>query len=89
MSTARTFDTKPESTLARAVRYGGVLLAVCVGLVSCRYIAGVGPVPPNVLANRFFDHWIVVAGPAMIALLLALLWFIRPLFRNGRSGGTP
>ena len=41
------------------------------------------------VTDFLFDHWIVVAGPAMIALLLALLWFIRPLFRNGRSGGTP
>ena len=41
------------------------------------------------VTDFLFDHWIVVAGPAIIALLLALLWFIRPLFRNGRSGGTP
>src|SRR6478735_316548 len=41
------------------------------------------------VTDFLFDHWIVVAGPAMVALLLALLWFIRPLFRNGRSGGTP
>ena len=40
------------------------------------------------VTDFLFDHWIVVAGPAIIALLLALLWFIRPLFRNGRSGGT-
>ena len=30
------------------------------------------------VTDFLFDHWIVVAGPAIIALLLALLWFIRP-----------
>lgn len=56
------------------VRYGGALLAVCVGVFSYRYIAKVGPVPPNVLANRFFDHWIVVhAGAASTALIVGAL----------------
>jgi hypothetical protein len=40
------------------------------------------------VTDFLFDHWIVVAGPAIIALLLALLWFVRPLFRNGTSGGS-
>ena len=25
----------------------------------------------------------------LLFTLLALVWFIRPLFRNGKSGGTP
>lgn len=71
---ARPFDMKPGSTLAKAVRYGGTLLAMCVGLFSCRYIANVGPVPANILANRFFDHWIVVhAVAASTALMLGPL----------------
>jgi uncharacterized membrane protein len=72
--TTRAFDTKPRATLAKALRYGGALLAVCVGLVSWRYIARVGPVPPNVLANRFFDPWIVVhAAAASTALMLGAM----------------
>jgi uncharacterized membrane protein len=72
--TARAFDTKPRSMLAKSVRYGGALLAVCIGLVSFRYIAKVGPVPQNVLANRFFDYCIVVyAAAASTALILGFV----------------
>lgn len=72
--TARTCNTAPRSTLSNAVRVAGMLLAVGVGLLSYRYIVHIGPVPPNVLANRFFDHWIVVhAGAASTALILGAL----------------
>nr|WP_314545793.1 DUF2306 domain-containing protein [uncultured Massilia sp.] len=65
------------------VRYGGALLAVCVALFSYRYIARVGPVPPNVLANRFFDHWIVVhAGAASTALMLGAVQLSSALRRR-------
>lgn len=74
MRTTRAFDMKAASTLSKAVRYGGALLAVCVGLVSYRYMAKVGPVPANVLANRFFDPWIVVhAVAASTALMLGVM----------------
>jgi hypothetical protein len=33
------------------------------------------------VTDFLYDHWIVVAGPAIIAVLLAILWFIRPLLR--------
>ena len=33
------------------------------------------------VTDFLYDSWIVVAGPAIIALLLALLWFVRPLLR--------
>lgn len=57
-----------SSTLAR---YGGALLGACVAVFSYRYVAKLGPVPPNVLANRFFDHWMIVhAGAASTALLV-------------------
>jgi uncharacterized membrane protein len=72
--TAHACDRKPESRLSKTVRYGGALLGVCVGLVSCRYIANVGPVPANVLANRFFDGWIGVhAAAASTALILGVM----------------
>jgi len=36
-----------------------------------------------VLVTDFlYDSWIVVAGPAIIAVLLAGFWFIRPLTRS-------
>lgn len=71
--TTRAAGMKPGSTLSKAVRFGGALLGVCVGMVSFRYIAKVGPVPANVLANRFFDHWIVVhAAAASTALILGV-----------------
>ncbi|MDN4035521.1 DUF2306 domain-containing protein [Massilia sp. YIM B02443] len=60
--------------LSKAIRYGGALLGVGVGLLSLRYIAGVGPVPANVLANRYFDPWIAVhAVAASIALMLGAM----------------
>lgn len=40
------------------------------------------------VTDFLYDHWIVIAGPAIIALLLAFVWFIRPLVRNGTSGGS-
>jgi hypothetical protein len=40
------------------------------------------------VTDFLYDHWIVVAGPAIIALLLAFVWFIRPLLRNGTFGGS-
>ncbi|TWI70056.1 putative membrane protein [Pseudoduganella lurida] len=72
--TTRALDMKPASTLGKALRYGGTFLAVGVGLVSYRYIAKVGPVPPNVLGNRFFAPWIVVhAAAASTALILGTI----------------
>ena len=34
------------------------------------------------VTDVLYDHWIVVAGPAIIAVLLAVFWFIRPLTRR-------
>jgi uncharacterized membrane protein len=73
---ARACNRKPGSTLSTAARYIGALLAVCVGLLSYRYMAKLGPVPANVLANRFFDPWIVVhAVAASTALILGIMQF--------------
>ncbi len=66
----RRMRTTLVRTVSNLARYGGALLGACVALFSYRYIAAVGPVPANVLANRFFDPWIVVhAGAASTALL--------------------
>ena len=40
------------------------------------------------VTDFLYDHWVVIAGPAIIALLLAFVWFIRPLLRNGTFGGS-
>lgn len=72
--TARAVDMEPGRMLSKAIRYGGALLGVGVGLLSLRYIAGVGPVPANVLANRYFDPWIAVhAVAASTALMLGAM----------------
>lgn len=72
--TARAVGMEPGRMLSKAIRYGGALLGVGVGLLSLRYIAGVGPVPANVLANRYFYPWIAVhAVAASIALMLGAM----------------
>jgi hypothetical protein len=66
----------PMWTLSKLVRYGSALLGTCIALFSYRYIAKLGLVPANVLANRFFDHWIIVhAGAASTALLIGGIQF--------------
>ncbi len=65
---------------------GGVLLALlstAVAVVSYRYVAKLGFVPPNVAANRCFRPWIVVhAGAASTALLLGPLQLLSGVQRN-------
>ena len=38
------------------------------------------------VTDFIYDHWIVWAAPAAIALLLATFWFLRPLLRSESSG---
>ena len=38
------------------------------------------------ITDYLYDHWIVYAAPAAIALLLAGFWFVRPLLRSESSG---
>jgi len=71
--------------LYTCLRYGAVLLSVGVALVSYRYVARLGPIPPNVTQNRFLLPWIILhAGAAATALLcgaiqvLSLQWRHRP-----------
>lgn len=69
-------------TLARWAGIGGTLLSAAVALFSYRYLAGIGSVPQNVAANRFFDPWIFVhAGGAATALLLGPLQFLPAIRR--------
>ena len=38
------------------------------------------------VTDYLYDSWIVWAAPAVVALLLASLWFLRPLLRTDSSG---
>ena len=38
------------------------------------------------VTDYLYDHWIVWAAPAAVAVALASLWFIRPLTRRKSSG---
>lgn len=79
-------DTTLSRTVSNLARYGGALLGACVALFSYRYVATLGPVPANVLANQFFDHWIVVhAGAASTALLTGAAQFSATI-RQRRPG---
>ncbi len=56
------------------------VLAVGVALASYRYLAELGPPPPNVAGNRFVSPWLVVhAGGASTALLIGWLQFLTGL----------
>jgi len=65
---------------SKTLRFGGALLGTLVALFSYRYVAKLGLVPPNVLANRFFNPWIIWhAGAASTALLIGTLQFSRTI----------
>lgn len=36
----------------------------------------------TMVTSFLYDHWIVIAGPGLIAALLAFVWFLRPLMRD-------
>jgi hypothetical protein len=36
----------------------------------------------TMVTSFLYTHWIVIAGPAVIAVLLAVFWFVRPLLRR-------
>jgi len=35
----------------------------------------------TMVTSFLYDHWIVIAGPGLIAVLLLVFWFVRPLLR--------
>lgn len=73
-------------SLPPAARLSAALLSAVVAVVSYRYLAGGGPVPPNIAGNRFVDTWIVVhAGAAATALLTGPIQFL-PAVRRRRPG---
>lgn len=75
---------RPVGGLRSAAWLGMALLSAGVALVSYRYVAHVGPMPPNIASNRFVRPWIVIhAGGAATALLVGPLQFL-PGFRRRR-----
>ncbi|MDB5471434.1 MAG: hypothetical protein JWR84_2994 [Caulobacter sp.] len=59
------------------------LLSLLVAVFSYRYLAGVGPLAPNVLANTFAAPWLIVhVAGAATALLIGSFQFIGPLRRR-------
>lgn len=36
----------------------------------------------TMVTSFLYEHWIVIAGPGFIALLLLTFWFVRPLLRR-------
>lgn len=62
--------------IRKPLRIGTMLLATAVALVSYRYLANVGPMPPTIAANLFARPWLLihVAG-ATTALLIGSVQF--------------
>lgn len=59
------------------------LLSLLVALFSYRYLPGVGPLAPNVMANAFAKPWLIVhVAGAATALLIGSAQFIGPLRRR-------
>ena len=36
----------------------------------------------TMVTSFLYTHWIVIVGPALIAVLLTVFWFVRPLLRR-------
>jgi uncharacterized membrane protein len=78
--------TKPARAIAgltTCLRLAAGVLSVGVALVSYRYVARVGPIPPNIAQNRFFLPWIILhAGAAATALLCGPVQLLMPQQRH-------
>lgn len=73
-----------KASVSRGVWAFGALLSVLVALVSYRYVAGVGLMAPNVMANRFVQPWLVLhAGGASTALLIGAFQFMPRVRASG------
>lgn len=73
-----------KASVSKGVWAFGALLSVLVALVSYRYVAGVGLMAPNVMANRFLQPWLVLhAGGASTALLIGAFQFMPRVRASG------
>lgn len=60
------------------------MLSSVVALASYRYLAGVGPVPPNITVNRHVSPWIVIHAAGAATALLVAPWQFVPALRQRR-----
>jgi uncharacterized membrane protein len=85
----RPLGPKPPGPTARiraGLGFGAGALSVGVALMSYRYLAHLGPVPPNIAHNSFLNPWIILhAGAAATALLSGPLQLLQPLRRRWPS----
>jgi uncharacterized membrane protein len=63
---------------------GLAVLSSVVALVSYRYLAGVGPLPPNIIVNRHVSPWIVIHAAGAATALLVGPWQFVPALRRRR-----
>jgi uncharacterized membrane protein len=61
---------------------GLAVLSSVVALASYRYLAGIGPVPPNITVNRHVSPWIVIHAAGAATALLVAPWQFVPALRR-------
>ena len=72
--------TKHKPNLANTLWWTATLASVAVAAVSYRYVVGVGPMPPKIVANAFAMPWLPLhAAAAATALLVGSFQFITRL----------
>ena len=77
----------PRSSRSRVERTAwaaGATISTVLALVSYRYLAGLGPVPPNIAANRLVNPWIAVHAAGAATALLVGPWQFLPGLRARR-----
>ena len=78
-------DRGSRTSISRRVMWSGLAaLSSVVALASYRYLAGVGPVPPNITANRHLSPWIVIHAAGAATALLVGPWQFVPALRGRR-----
>jgi len=78
-------DRGSRPSIGRRVVWSGLaVLSSVVALASYRYLAGVGPVPPNITVNRHVSPWIVIHAAGAATALLVAPWQFVPALRRRR-----
>ena len=80
---ARPKRAGPTAGIYTCLLLAAGLLSIGVALVSYRYVARIGPMPPNVAQNRYLPPWIILhAGAAATALLCGPAQLLMKLRRH-------
>ncbi len=72
-------------TIPKALLCLGAFLSGVVAIASYRYLMQLGPVPPNVAANRFLHPWIVIHATSAASALLVGVGQLLPAIRERRA----